>query len=46
MFKQAIDNAGAVGFVFGGGTSDDAGWGHGMKTANPSKISFGFEVID
>lgn len=33
-FKQAIDNAGEVGFVFGGGD----GWGHGIIATKPAKI--------
>ena len=38
-FKKAWDNANAVGFVFGGGTSDTAGWGHGAKAQQPAKIT-------
>ena len=34
FFKQAIDNAGEVGFVLGGGD----GWGHGIMATAPSKI--------
>lgn len=34
FFKGAIDNAGQVGFVLGGGD----GWGHGIMATAPSKI--------
>lgn len=40
-FKQAIDNAGQVGFVLGGGD----GWGHGIIATKPSRIIiYSFEI--
>ena len=42
MFKDAIDNAGEVGFVLGGGD----GWGHGIMAAKPARIIItSFEIV-
>lgn len=41
-FKMAVDDAGEVGFVLGGGD----GWGHGIMSPNPSKITVTGFVIE
>jgi hypothetical protein len=41
-FKAAVDNAGEVGFVLGGGD----GWGHGIMAPNPTKIIVTGYVIE